>query len=245
MLRIGSTLALALTLLVNALANILPINGLNTGEVSALYPSLFTPAGITFSIWSVLYVLLIGFVIFSWTKNDNRINKLLPAFIFSCILNALWILVWHYRHPGISVLVMICLLITLTYIFIQVQSAAFLSRREYIWIVLPFTLYLAWICVATIANTSAWLVSVAWGGWSVAPETWTIIMMIVAALLAIYFSLKFYAPAFVLVVIWALAGIYLRWQGSDFLIITNTAIALSLVLFGIFIYSVSRIYKSK
>ncbi len=245
MLRIVSTLALAFTLLVNALANILPINGLNTGEVSALYPNLFTPAGITFSIWSILYVLLIGFVVFSWTTKDERISRLLPSFIFSCILNALWILVWHYLYPGLSVLVMISLLATLTYIFVQIQDASFILKKEYVWVVLPFTLYFAWICVATIANVSAWLISVSWEGWSIAPEIWTVIMMLIAASLAFYISLKFNAPAFVLVVIWALAGIYLRWKGSDFFIIISTAIALSLILSGTFIYSVRRIYKSK
>ena len=245
MLRIVATLALALTLLVNVLANILPINGLNTGEVSALYPNLFTPDGITFSIWSILYVLQIGFVIFTWTTKDDRINRLLQAFILSCIFNTLWILVWHYRHPGISVLVMVSLLATLTYIFIQIQDATFLSKKEYIWVVLPFTLYFAWICVATIANVSAWLIFVSWEGWGIAPEIWTVIMMLVAALLAFYISLQFQTPAIVLVVIWALAGIYRRWNGSEFLIITNTAIALSLILSGIYIYSVRRMYKSK
>ncbi|HOX82783.1 MAG TPA: tryptophan-rich sensory protein [Chryseolinea sp.] len=245
MLRIVSSISLALTLLVNALANILPINGHNTGEVSALYPSLFTPAGITFSIWSILYVLLIGFVVFSWTTKDDRINKLLPAFILSNIFNALWILVWHYRHPELSVLVMVSLLATLTYIFIQIQSSSFLSKKEYVCVVLPFTLYLAWICVATIANISAWLVSISWGGWGIMPEMWTIIMMIIAALLAFYISSKFSAPAFVLVVIWALVGIYLRWNESDFLIILKVAIVLILFLSAIFVYRLGRIYKSK
>lgn len=244
MLKISTTLAFALTLLVNALANVLPINGLNTGEVSNLYPSLFTPAGITFSIWSVLYLLQIGFVIFSWTTKDERVSKLLPAFIFICILNASWILLWHYLHPGLSVVVMLSMLTTLAYIFLQIQQAAFSTKKEYALVVLPFTLYFAWICVATIANVSAWLVSISWTGFGITPEIWTMMMMIVATLLAFYISFRFHSFAFVLVVIWALGGIYLKWKQNE-LMIANTAITLCIIMLGAFIYGVRKNFNVK
>jgi translocator protein len=239
MLKIATTLALSITLLVNALANILPINGLNTGEVSNLYPSLFTPAGITFSIWSILYLLQIGFVIFSWTTKDERVTKLLPAFILTCLLNAGWILLWHYLHPGLSVLVMLTMLSTLTYIFLKIQHASFNTKKEYVLVVLPFTLYFAWICVATIANVSAWLVSISWSGFGIAPEIWTVVMMIVATLLAFYISFRFHSPAFVIVVMWAIGGIYLRWNQKE-LIIANTAIILCIIMLGVFVYGVRK-----
>lgn len=245
MLRIAASLALALTLVINALANILPINELNTGEVSNLYPSLFTPAGITFSIWSILYVLQIGFIIYSWTTKDDRLTQILSAFIFVCILNAVWILLWHYLHPGLSVITMLSLLAALSYVFVTIQKAAFHTKKEYLFVILPFTLYLAWICVATIANVSAWLISISWSGWGIEPEVWTIIMMIVAALLAFYISSQFHSPAFILVVVWALAGIYLRWRGSEFLGIANVSIALNLILAGLFMYRVRKMYFSK
>lgn len=242
MLKIATTIAFAITLLVNALANILPINGLNTGEVSNLYPSLFTPAGITFSIWSILYLLQIGFVIFSWTTKDQRISKLLPPFILVCILNASWILLWHYLHPGFSVVVMITMLSTLTYIFLQIQQGVFSTKKEYVLVVLTFTLYLAWICVASIANVSAWLVSISWTGFGITPEVWTMLMMAVGTLLAIYISIKFGAPAFALVVIWAFVGIYLRWRQNE-LIIANTAITLCIIMLGVFVYGVRKNFK--
>lgn len=245
MLKISATLAFAITLLVNALANILPINGLNTGEVSNLYPSLFTPAGITFSIWSILYLLQIAFVIFSWTTKDERVSKLLPAFILVCILNACWILLWHYLHPGFSVLVMLSMLATLTYIFLQIQQELFNKKKEYILVVLPFTLYFAWICVAAIANVSAWLVSLSWTGFGIEPEVWTVVMMVIAAVLAFYISAKFRAPAFALVVIWALVGIYLRWKQSEWIMIANVAIALCVILTGVFVYGVRRNFAKK
>lgn len=245
MLRISATLAFSITLLVNALANVLPINGLNTGEVSNLYPSLFTPAGITFSIWSILYLLQMGFVIFSWTTKDARISKLLPAFILVCILNACWILLWHYLHPGFSVLVMLSMLATLTYLFLHIHQEEFNSKMEYGLVVLTFSLYFAWICVATIANVSAWLVSFSWSGFGIAPEVWTVMMMVVAAGLAFYISVKFRSPAFALVVMWALVGIYLRWKQSEWIMIAHAAIALCLILTGVFVYSLRKNFATK
>lgn len=236
-LRLLSTLALTITLVVNALANILPINGLDTGEVSARYPSLFTPAGITFSIWSVIYVLLIGFMVYSWmNRNEKRIDRVLPWFIASCILNASWILVWHYLLPGLSVFIMLLLFATLLMIFITIQSSHFSSTKEIVWVSLPFTLYFAWICVATIANVSALLVSLDWRGGFMAPEGWTVLMMAVAAALAFIVTKHFGTPAFIVVVMWALLGIYLRWQQTDRALITMSAITLEVVLAILLIY---------
>ena len=129
------------------------------------------------------------------------------------------------------------------YIFLQIQQEEFNTKKEYVLVVLPFTLYFAWICVATIANISAWLVSFSWTGFGIAPEAWTVVMMVVAAALAFYISIKFRAPAFTLVVIWALVGIYLRWRQSEWIIIANTAMALCLILTGAFIYGVRKIFN--
>src|SRR5688572_14672957 len=118
-------IALFTTLLVNFLANLLPFNGLTTGEVSDLYPNLFTPEGVTFSIWSVIYLLLTGFVIYQWkvfVKNDTytirQYAQLSLWFIFTCVLNAAWLITWHYLFTGLSVIIMILLLFSLARIFL-------------------------------------------------------------------------------------------------------------------------------
>ena len=116
---------------VNALANALPINGLDTGEVSDLYPSLFTPSGITFSIWSVIYFFLAGSVVVMWRhRNNELIQKLLTLFCASCILNLSWILAWHYLLPGVSVIIMVLLLIVLIIIFKTVNQAGDLDTTK-------------------------------------------------------------------------------------------------------------------
>lgn len=237
-----NTLVLAGVLVVNALANILPINGLNTGQVSALYPSLFTPAGITFSIWSIIYLLLIGFVVLQWFRLNDAVSSALykritPLFFISSIFNMAWIMVWHHLFVWISVLIMILLLITLTVLFMKLQQEKFSSTAERVFISLPFTIYFAWISVATIANISTALISLKSSSYVFSPETWTIIVMMVALLLAFYITLRFKKPAFAAVVAWALAGIYLRWFAEGNELIASVALLLAILCGLLFFYS--------
>jgi benzodiazapine receptor len=236
LLRIAATLSFAGTITVNALANILPINGLNTGQVSDLYPSLFTPAGLTFSIWSVIYFLLAGFVVMSWLRSDDKmINRVLPWFIFTCVLNMGWILAWHHLLATPSVFIMLALLSILTYIFRMLHQSDSADMKLKLWVILPFTVYLAWICVATIANIAAWLIALGWQGGLIPPQLWTILMMTIAAALALKVTIDYRVPFFSLVVIWALFGIYFRWHNSSYSSITIAAMVLMTFLaVGIF-----------
>lgn len=209
-LPIINTVAFLIMIAMNAAANIIPINNLSTGDIASRYPSLFTPSGITFSIWSVIYLLLAGFIFIQWKKLLQSYYKQLSfLFIASCLLNAAWILVWHNLFVALSVVIMIFLLIVLTRIFLLLSRHTFKSFEDIVFIKLPFTIYFAWICVATIANISAYLKAVEWNG-VISDTAWTIIMMGIAAMLAIVILAKFRAYAFPAVVIWALIGIALR-----------------------------------
>lgn len=210
-----STVLFAGTITINALANILPINSLNTGQVSALYPSLFTPAGFTFSIWSLIYLLLIGFIILHWIKRDAYVfAEISTLFWQSCLLNASWIIAWHYLQLGISLTIMLLLLLCLIQIFLKIRKISLVKASDKLLVRLPFTIYLAWICVATIANVAAVLVHYKWGGF-LSATVWTIVMMGVAMALAVFITFKYKTPAFSLVVAWALFGIYSRWSALD------------------------------
>lgn len=236
-----TTIAFLAMVTINALANILPINGMNTGEISDLYPSMFTPTGITFSIWSIIYLFLGGFVIATWKTSNQNILSVLPLFILSCLLNIAWIIVWHYLLPGVSVLVMLCLLTVLVIIFrtLQALKRTAIDLKTQVWIMLPFTLYLGWICVATIANVAALLVSMNWHGGFLSETTWTILMMCVAATLAVKITTDFKVPFFAVVVIWALLGIYLRWKNADDVSIMYSA----LILVSVLLVSVAYTWK--
>jgi translocator protein len=234
---IGNTFLFLSVIVVNFLANALPINGMNTGEISDLYPSLFTPSGITFSIWSVIYLSLFAFVIYQWKIQDRSyFSSLSKWFMLSCILNMSWILVWHNLLPALSVVVMLAFLFVLIKLFLIVHKVGLTSRREYFLIRLPFTLYLSWICVATIANIAAWLTSLHLINSISTQEILTIVMMLVASILALVVVLRFKDYAFPAVTLWALTGIALK----GIAVITPAAIAIAVSLLGILLFRIVR-----
>lgn len=202
---------------VNALANILPINGYNTGQISAFYPNYFVPAGFTFSIWGLIYLLFINYSIaytYFTVKQNNflqikkYLDQITPWYWATCILNILWILAWHYLQIFTSVVIMIAFLLVLIQIFIYSRALSNDVKLLYRFlIVAPFTVYIGWISVATIANVSALLVYLQWNGWGIAPENWAVIMIAIAIVLAFSFSIYYNTIAAPLVIAWALWGI--------------------------------------
>lgn len=241
-LSLLQTIAFVGVLVVNTLANTLPINGMNTGQVSALYPSFFTPAGFTFGIWSVIYLLLLIYVIAQWWMNTKPFfHELGKWFLISCVANGSWIIAWHFLFPGLALGIMLVLLYSLGRIFRLLHTEE-LSGRDWFLYKLPFDIYLSWICVATIANTSIWFIHLSWHGAPLAEETWTVVMLGVAALLSIVVTWRFKTVAFSTVTVWALYGIYVRWQGQDGTLISSTALILILV---VTISAVYRTAKSK
>jgi len=215
-LKVLNTVAFLVMITVNALANILPINGMNTGEVSDLYPNLFTPAGITFAIWGLIYLLLAGFVLYQiglFSKNSvyraDIIQEIGLYFAISSFANALWILAWHYGMVFLSVIIMLVILYCLIIISTKLSEAT-LSTKEKILIRLPFSIYFGWITVATIANITALLVSLGWSCWGISEQMWTVIVMIVGLLIGVATMVKNKDIAYGLTIIWAYAGILIK-----------------------------------
>lgn len=201
-------------LTMNALAVLLPLNGKSTGELSDSYPNLFVPAGLTFSIWSVIYTLLLIFVISQViavirgsSKEVTKETALVVALNF--IFNALWIITWHYELMFLSLLVMLGLLGTLIFLFLKTKSMAKDPLTTFL-VKLPFNVYLGWISVATIANVTAFLVTLNWNGFGLEPSLWTILVLLVGGFLASAMLLQHKVISYALVVIWAFAGIILK-----------------------------------
>lgn len=237
-LSLLQTIAFAGVLVVNTLANVLPINGMTTGQVSALYPSFFTPAGFTFGIWSVIYLLLLIYVIAQWRMSTKPFfNELGKWFLMSCLANGSWIVAWHFLFPGLALGIMLVLLFSLGKIFRLLHSQE-LSGRDWFLCKLPFDIYLSWICVATIANTSVLFIHLSWHGAPLAEETWTVIMLGVAALLSLVVTWRYRTVAFSAVTVWALYGIYARWQDQGGTMISSTALILMIVI------TISAIYRT-
>ena len=205
------------TVIVNQLALALPINGMTTGELSDMYPNLFVPAGITFSIWGIIYLFMLAFcvhqlvVAFQSSKNELFIRKIGLWFIVSSVANCSWILAWHYVYTELSLLIMLLLLFSLIKIYLNLYQIRSNVSSTTKWLVITgFSIYFGWITVATIANTTAVLVDWGWEGGLIGASLWTMIMMSVAIGMGIYFAIFRFNIAYTLVVIWALYGIYLK-----------------------------------
>lgn len=205
---------------VNALANILPINGVTTGAVSDAYPNLFAPAGLTFSIWGLIYLLLAIYAIYQAgfcqksKEKNSTCDKVAPYFVASSVANILWILSWHYDLMGISVLLIATILVCLIKIADILRSEKLSSKEEFL-VRLPFSIYFGWITVATIANITTYLVSLSWNGFGLSNEVWTTIVLLVGTAIGVWRMLKDRDFAYGLVLVWAYAGIYIKHTSAS------------------------------
>lgn len=207
---------------VNALANILPINGVGTGEVSDFYANLFAPAGITFAIWGVIYLLLALFVLYSFGAfkgkkgySNEAIKRIKLCFALSSVANTAWIFAWHYKKIGITLILMLVIFITLMLTYLRIRKEE-LTKKEQAFVSVPFSVYFGWITIATIANAVTYLVSIGWRGFGVGENIWMIVIVIVGLLLGAATVLKNKDIAYGLVIIWAYAGILIKHLSTAF-----------------------------
>ena len=206
------------TVAVNALANVLPINNITTGALSDLYPNLFVPAGLTFAIWGLIYVLLGIFVIYplipSVRRDPQKVNfvqKIGPLFSISCIANIGWIFAWHYQILPLSLIFMLILLGCLLFIYLRLNvGKSETTRAERYFAHLPFSVYLGWITIATIANVTALLVNINWNTWGLSEQFWAVAVIIVGIAIALSMLFTRKDIYYSLVVDWALLGILLK-----------------------------------
>ncbi|VDG99077.1 Uncharacterised protein [Lysinibacillus sphaericus] len=204
-----------LMIVMNYLANALPLNGMTTGEVSDSYSNLFAPVGYTFAIWGLIYVLLAfhGIYQLGFFRSGERsevtqlMKKIAVYFSISSVANALWIVAWHYGKLGTSIILMLIILVSLI-IINSLTVKADLSFKEKFFIRLPFSVYFGWITVATIANITAYFVSIDWNGFGLSDQTWTIIILLVGTVIGIATLLKNWVASYGFVLVWAYVGIY-------------------------------------
>lgn len=250
LIKIFAGAAYIAMVVVNFLANSLPINNRATGAISDAYPNLFAPAGLTFSIWGLIYLLLAGYVLYQFVggnkKNEEIFNKINPLFIFSSLANISWIFAWHYDYIGLSVLIMAVLLFLLIKIADIIRIQKFSSLEKFfIWA--PFSVYFGWITVAAIANITVFLVSIAWNGFGIADFIWTSIVLLVGALIGVLRMSRDKNIAYGLVLVWAYLGILLKhlsssgFDGQYPSVITT--VVLCLVFFAFFIGRIMYIKK--
>jgi hypothetical protein len=233
LLRFSNILAFVFTIIVNSLAGSTTlIGGQVTADVSDANFTLITPAGYVFSIWGVIYVLLGIFVIFQALpsqKGKDFQNKIGWLFVLSSIVNIVWLFLWQYEYLIFSVVLMFILLATLIAIYLRLDiGKSTVELREKIAVHLPFSTYLGWITIASIANVATTLVSINWNGFGLDLEIWALLIIIIALLLSLIVIFIRKDIAYSLVIIWAFIGISAAQTVQN--IITLTQISAIIVL---------------
>lgn len=218
--RVAVFAALIATLIVNTLANLLPLAGRTPGEISDMFPVPFTPAGYVFSIWSVIYLGLIAYAIYQAlpAQQDNpRVMGIAWPFVLSCALNCVWLFAWHSLAITLSWFIMLALLATLIWIYQRLGTGqSEVSRSEALAVRAPFSVYLGWITVATVANTSIMLYNLGWQGEGLVGELMTALVITVAVAIGVTMLVRRRDVAYNLVLVWAFVGIAVaRWGEAD------------------------------
>ncbi|MDX9990805.1 MAG: TspO/MBR family protein [Anaerolineales bacterium] len=236
----ANALSVVLALTINILASTLPLNGQDTGEISDRFKVFFVPAGYVFAIWGVVYLGWIAFTIYQFLpaqKNNPRLQKLGYWFALSGVFNAFWLFCWHYNQFDLSVLVMLALLGTLivSYLKLDVGRTA-ISTAERWSVDIPFSVYLGWVSVATIANFTSWLYDAGWNGLGIAPEAWAVIMLVVASVLGILMAFTRRDAAYLFVFVWSFIGIAVKQAGVP--LVANSAWLAAALALGLAIYSI-------
>jgi len=236
---IVNILTLIFALILNALATTLPLNGRTTAEISDSFNALFTPAGYVFSIWGLIYLCLIGFTVFQALPSQQANPRVAATgwwVALGNLANGIWIVFWHYGFYALTVVVMLALLLSLIMIYVRINRPGLSpSSPTTRWLVqFPFSVYLGWISVATIANISALLLSLGWDGWG-QPALWTVLMIAVAAILSLLMRDAAYAG----VIVWAVIGIMVK-QASVLPIVIACIVAVGVCLGGLTVTSLRK-----
>jgi hypothetical protein len=236
--QISVVLTIVVTIVVNLLADILPINGLNTAQISDRFNVYFVPAGYVFSIWGIIYLGLIAFTIFQALPSQRENPRLRATgwwVSLGGLANIAWIFLWHYELFSLTVIAMLVLLgsLIITYLRLEISRSA-VSKAEKWAARLPFSIYLGWITVATVANITDLLDYLKWDRFGIAPEIWMGVVLAAVLVIAVLMNITHRDVAYGLVILWALAGISVKHADVQAVVIptwiTFGLVALTLVL---------------
>jgi len=233
-----------ITLFVNFLATNLPLNDISTGEISDMFDIYFVPAGYVFSIWGLIYLMLLGFVVYQALPrnvNSERLARIDPWFVVSNFANALWLVSFHFLRFQLALVLMLILLVSLIIIFLRLNIGKEKVSTGDLWLVnVPFSTYLGWITVATIANATQVLYAAEWGGFGLAPEIWFVVMLAAAVVISALMSFTRRNIPHALVLIWAFIGIAVKFPGVPLVNFSSWAAAVLVAVFLIAAFIIKR-----
>ncbi len=202
------------TLVINWMATTGVLGGLSTREIATRYPISFLPANFTFGIWGIIYLALGAYTVYQALPSQReqpRQRAVGWLVAFTGLFNCLWLVTFQNTLFAASMVAMLALLATLIVIYTRLDvGRVSVSTTTRAFVTLPISLYLGWITVATIANAAYVLFDAGWDGFGIPGATWAVIMLLVATALTLVIVLTRHDIAYLLVVVWAFYGIWVR-----------------------------------
>jgi translocator protein len=230
---------------VNALANIIPFNGLTTGAISDQFKVFFVPDGYVFSIWGLIYIALIAYSVYQALpaqRENSFLRKIGWWYVAGCAANSVWIFLWHYQIFPLTLVMMVFLLVSLIVIYSKLNIGVEKVSRGMRYLVhLPFSIYLGWITVATIANVTDVLKAADWHGFGISSSMWAVVMLVVGVVIAEMVAYNRRDLAFLAVLVWAYFGIGYKFIGVS--PIYEASIAAAIVIIVMMVLSI--LFKPK
>ena len=220
---------------VNYLAAIGRINDRTPAAISDKFPSLLTPAGYAFAIWSLIYFGLSVFSLYqalpAQTANP-RFLKIRAAYLLNCAANCAWIFLWHHEQIRSALALIFVILGTLVFINVNLRNK---NDAAETWTTrVPFGLYFGWITVATVLNFTLALVS---SGVSLSNSATTVaasVLIAAATVLGIIIRLRLSIAAYAVAVAWALTAIAVKHGGETMLVVCAAFGVIALLVAAIF-----------
>ncbi len=232
----GIAAGVLITIVVNMLAVLLPLNGKSTASISDQFQVYFVPANYVFSIWSLIYLGLIGFTIYQFVLKPAQykiVKEIAPAVILTGVFNSIWLFMWHYEYFAWTLPLMLALLVSLIFIVVKLQKVKESDKPRFfdLLIKLPFSIYIGWITVATVANATDILYLLQFNGFGMQPQLWAAIMMLIAGILGLIGIKKNGDFAYAAVIVWAVTGIGVKFS-NEFIITTAAIVVACFLLIG-------------
>ncbi len=213
--QISVVVVILVTIVINILADALPINGLGTGAISDSFHVYFVPAGYVFAIWGIIYIGLIAYAVYQALpsqKDNPRLQATGWWVVLGGLANSAWIFLWHYQKFVGTLVAMLFLLVTLIVVYVRLGINRYKVSPGETWAVrVPFSIYLGWITVATIANVSDVLDYLKWNQFGISDATWMVLILGAVALISGLMNFLRKDIAYALVILWALAGIAVKF----------------------------------
>lgn len=234
-MRVLVLLAVIVTIAANALANLLPLNGQTTGAVADRFQTYFTPAGYVFSIWSLIYAGLVGYAVLQLRPleySNPRLDAIAVPFVLSCVFNVAWLWFWHHEQFALTMVMMVGLLGSLAFVYARLGARAARSTLERWLVDRLFSLYLAWVTVATLANFAVLLRADAAVPFRLDAPGWALVLLGLAAAIGLAVAVRFRDLVFIAVLVWAAIGIAVRPEQAPLVSQGALTVAALLVVIG-------------